>query len=160
MIIAILFSKNNSPLSRAIRWITKSPVSHVSIQANLFDIPLVMEATLLGVRMVERSKWADDNELVESYRVEVLESSFRWALLALNERYDVLGLLGFIPVMVGRSLGLLWRNPLVSPSATVCSELVTRVLHVTPGFFDVDPEQVTPEDLRRICKEYLGPSLI
>jgi hypothetical protein len=155
----LLFSNSpNNPVSWLIRVITDSYVSHTAFAIEILGIPLVLEATWKGVEFTPFPNWLEHNRLVESYEVEVSDEVVKASILTLDAAYDVVGLLGYLPVLIGRSLGLLWRNPLASPRATVCSELVYRLLMDRPGFRGIDPEAVTPEDLRRLCAVNLEES--
>jgi len=159
MKVTVLFSNSpNNPVSWLIRTITDSFVSHTAFVVDIFGIPLVLEATWKGVEFTPFPNWLEHNRLIESYDADVPTEAVKAAILTLDAAYDVVGLLGYLPVLVGRSLGLLWRNPLASPKATVCSELVYRLLMDRPGFRGIDPETVTPEDLRRLCAVNLEES--
>jgi hypothetical protein len=65
----------------------------------------------------------------------------------LGEMYGYASLVGYIPVMVARWFGKKITNPLHSPHALVCSELVASM--GIEGLELLDPTDVTPEDIRQ-----------
>jgi hypothetical protein len=146
----IVFSTTNHLLSRAIRWLTSSQVSHCSIHAEMAGVPVVIEATIGGVRIIPLSKWATGNTVVGSFepRLDMI-SGLAHAVEHVGDRYDYVGLLGYIPVLLARWLRLRCRNPLASPSAMVCAELILHLDHGgnVPEWRGLDPEATTPQDL-------------
>lgn len=151
----ILFTAGMNPLSFIIRVLTRSQVSHVAIKLELGGVEMISEAGLQGVRLRSYARWAEENRVVARFKAPVKDYAITRALLAMDERYDVVGLLGYLPVLLGRSLGLLWRNPWASPRATVCSEYATEFLAGVPGFASLDPEATTPQDLLDLCLRHL-----
>ncbi len=57
----VVFTKNNSPMSKAIRWVLNEPVSHVAV---IFDDKLVFQANLLGVHVGWADTFLKKNEVV------------------------------------------------------------------------------------------------
>lgn len=151
--IRIGFSTTNAPLSRLIRWLTKSAVSHTWLvyYDEDFGQDMVLEATLTGVRLVPYDVFKRHNKLVTEVRpVTVplqagLAEVGRW----LGAHYDFGGLLGMAVVLLGRSLKRRWRNPLRSSRAMFCSELVAVALKASkyPGTDSWVPSQVDPDTL-------------
>ena len=152
--IRVLFStQQTNPVSRIIRWFTKSRVSHATLL--YFDTDwggdFVMEATEGGVKITPFLKFSAKNDLVRIFTPKqpldagLTEAANNW----LGDQFDYIGLLGMILVYLGHIFRMTWRNPFASPHAMFCSEFVARVLKWSeyPGTEDMDPTSVSPEDL-------------
>ena len=152
MEIRIIFSTSSSWLSKLIRWVTRSKVSHASICVIAQGLPiLVLQSTVGGVQAMSRTRWNRGNRVIKEFRSKI-PVSLEHACRLLGERYDYVGLIGYIPVLLGRWLGKKVKNPLASPRALVCAEFV---LHLSQGqipeWKGLDPEGTTPEDLLEVC---------
>lgn len=131
-----VYSTTEWPLSKAIRVLTKSPVSHCSIWLTVYGVPLVLQASIGGVKFACREEWLKHNKVVKvrRFRLDVTRG-LQSAIGLLNARYDYVALLGYPLVMLARWFGRKIKNPLASASAQVCSEFL---LHVDA--FDEVPE--------------------
>jgi len=150
----LVFTASNDLLSRSIRWFTKGRASHVAIGAQLFDVPVLIHATIGGVQVSPRVKWMRGRILVAEYAFTHSSGvDVAGAVKKLGERYDYVGLLGFIPVLIARWFGVRVRNPFASASAVVCSELVLRadVNNNVKEWRGMDPERASPVDLLEAC---------
>jgi hypothetical protein len=148
------FSTTDALLSRLIRRLTRSRVSHAWLVYRDvdFDREMVMEAVGAGFRIVPLDKFARHNRIVEivtpRYSIdEGLKAAVDW----LGEGYDRRGLVGMALLLLFRALrrrtrGV--RNLIASPRALFCSEAVARACRASgyPGF-ERDPETTTPQDL-------------
>jgi hypothetical protein len=151
----LMFSTTNSWLSRIIRWATRSKVSHVSIGTSMQGVPVVIEASGLGVRIYPRKRWAKSRTVVAEARFYVdISDEIPYAIEFVGDRYDYAGLIGFLVVLPLRWLGRKVKNPLGSSRAFICSELPLRLdrEHRIPEWEGLDPETTTPEDLLRLCR--------
>lgn len=153
--ITLIFSTGSSFASRLIRWVTRSPVSHVSLGIEWYGYPLVLEASLGGVIPKSRVKWERSNKIVKEYLLDnVVSEDLSEVVGSLNQKYDYIGLLGYIPVLLYRWLGKRIKNPLSSAKSVVCSEFVLSLdpdRDKIPEWKDLDPETTTPKDLFDIC---------
>jgi hypothetical protein len=142
-------------LSWAVRAVTGRPYSHVGIILDGEDavrgLSVVLEASNVGVRFVPLQDYALANILVKTITpsrpiglgVDAMISS-------LGIRYDALGLVGEGWVVAcQRWLHKAVRNPLRSPHAMWCSELVALVLRAAgyPGAMALDPFSAAPADI-------------
>ena len=148
------FSTTDALLSRLIRRITGSKVSHaflVYFDVD-FDREMVMEAVGAGFRIVPLDKFAKHNRIVAIVRPRhPIDEGLRAAVDWLGEGYDAPGLVGMALLLAFRALrrrARRARNLLASRRALFCSEAVARACRACryPGF-DRDPEATTPQDL-------------
>lgn len=153
--MTIVFSTSSGWLSTIIKWFTKSRTSHSMIGIEIHGIPALIHATMGGVQITPRKKWFKDSILIAEYRIlKDLEDGFKHAFSHLGDHYDYVGLLGYIPVMIGRWFGRKVKNPFASASAVVCSEFVLHLDHdhVIGTWKGLDPERTSPQDLLDICR--------
>jgi MYXO-CTERM domain-containing protein len=148
------FSTTDAILSRLVRWLTRSQVSHaflVYFDVD-FDREMVMEAVGAGFRIVPLDKFATHNRIVEIVTPRhSIDEGLRAAVEWLGESYDAPGLVGMAVLLAFRALRRrtrTMRNLIASPRALFCSEAVARACLACryPGF-DRDPETTTPQDL-------------
>jgi len=153
--ITIIFSTSTSILSRLIRRFTRSQTSHTAIGTEMHGVPVVIEATVGGVRIFPRARWQRGRPIVAEARCLLdLERGLAHAIEHVGDRYDYKGLVGNLFVLIARWLGKKIKNPLASPKAVICSELVLHLDHEghVPEWKGLDPEATTPEDLLRLCR--------
>lgn len=148
------FSTTDALLSRLVRWLTRSEVSHaflVYFDVD-FDRDMVMEAAGAGFRIVPLDKFARHNRIVEIVTPRhPIDEGLKAAVDWLGEGYDAPGLVGMGFLLAFRALRRRTRrvrNLIASRRALFCSEAVARACRACryPGF-DRDPETTTPQDL-------------
>jgi len=152
----LLFATTNKPLSRLLRWVMGSRVSHVAIGMSWEDVPVVVEATTGGVTNSPREAWAKTHILVTEYKFKSgVAVDLSEAVAKLGTAYDYVGLAGYLVVLFGRRLGRKLKNPLASEKAMVCSEFVLCLDKdgSIPEWKGLDPEATTPEDLLVLCEK-------
>ncbi len=147
--INICFSTTDGFSSRAIRWVTRSTVSHalITYRSATLGRVMVLEAVGRGFHMVPWAHWKQHNTLVARFSLKVAPSRQVQALHtltdSLGQQYDSLSLLGFLL----RRWRKRARNPFDNATKLICSEVVARLLQsVSLKGFD-DAGQWTPEDL-------------
>lgn len=158
---SIVFSTTQGPISRAIRFLTRSPVSHCGIGIRVFGLDAVLHADLFGVVLTPRARYARENKvLAEHLAPELSEERLQKAIALLDLPYDYAGLFGHLPVLIGRWFQRKIRNPFRDPNRLVCSELVVRVFAESDERLQsLDPEEATPEDvLEAVAERY--PSVV
>jgi hypothetical protein len=147
------FSTTNGWLSRLVRRMTRSRVSHAFLV--YFDVDferdMVMEAVGAGFRVVPLDKFARHNTIVRIFTPRHrIEGGLKAAVDWLGDVYDAPGLFGMFLLLLARSLRIRFRtgNLLGKSRALFCSEAVVRACRAAgyPGF-PFDPETTTPEDL-------------
>lgn len=157
--ITVIFSTPRwraNPFASLIRWLTRSRVSHASIGLVLADVPVVVQATIGGVKVTTRTKFEKQSKIVAEFRVlQDVQGGVQHAVHLIGEHYDYIGLLGYAVVL------LTWRwfkkrlkNPLASPTALVCSEFVLRVNQdgKITEWVGLDPEATTAQDILLRCR--------
>ena len=142
------FSTTGGWLSRIIRRMTGSPVSHsfVVYHSAVFGKDMVLEASGHGFRIMSWRRFDKENKLVAMYRLKVPDEVLHQALGKLADRlgdaYDTLSLFGYLL----RKWFRLKRVPFDSRKKLVCSEAVALFLGWCGMRFD-DVGVVTPQIL-------------
>ncbi len=148
------FSTTDALLSRLIRRLTRSSVSHAWLVYRDvdFDREMVMEAVGAGFRIVPLDKFAQHNRIVEIVTPRhPIDEGLKAAVDWLGEGYDAKGLVGMALLLLLRAFRRRTRrarNLIASPRALFCSEAVARACRACayPGF-ERDPETTSPQDL-------------
>lgn len=145
----IIFSVKPTLLSGAIRRVTASKVSHVCFGLTIANVPVIVEAGLTGVVMVNEALWMSRGNVVvgESYLPNTHRPDVGVLLSFLGAPYDVRGFLSLGWALVLKEwLRRKVRAPGASPHALICSELIVRCMASTgrEPWSRVDPEAVTP----------------
>lgn len=142
------FSTTGGWLSRMIRRITGSPVSHsfVVYKSAAFGQDMVLEASGQGFRVMAWRRFDKENKLVAMYRIKLADPVLHQALGKLAERlgdaYDGLSLIGYLL----RKWFRLKRVPFDSRKKLICSEAVAIFLGWCGMPFE-DVGVVTPQML-------------
>lgn len=156
MNFSIVFSSSGTFLSRTIRTLTRSKVSHCCVCIDFQGERCVIEADWSGVVVTPLKKFKEESVVeCEFFPGVDLPGS---AVESLGVPYDYLGLLGFVVVLMGRMLGKKWKNPSSGPSRVFCSESVVRILADAsfPGASSLDPDMMSPQDVLEFCQETMG----
>lgn len=152
--VHIGFSTTGGWLSRIIRRMTGSPVSHsfVVYHSSAFGKDMVLEASGKGFRVMAWRRFDTENKLVAMYRLKADEALVREALGKLADRlgdaYDTLSLFGYLL----RKWFRLKRVPFDSRKKLVCSEAVALFLGWCGMPFD-DVGVVTPKVLLDLAED-------
>ena len=152
--VFLVFSTTEWPLSKAIRALTKSKVSHCSIWFSVFGVELVLQASVGGVKFALANEWSKHNKIIRKFRFNVdVTRGIQSALTLLNQKYDYIALLGYIPVMIAHWFGIKTKNWLASPNAVVCSEFILHVdaFDQIPEWSELEWETTTPQQLLDAC---------
>lgn len=155
--ISIGFSTTNKIVSRLIRWLTKSTVSHSFIVFDWMGRKMVLEAGFSGVGIIPLNRFiADGNEIVEIIDLPGVNlDDLLPALDDMGEKYDFGGLLGGIFPIIGKWFKQKWHNPWNNTKALFCSELIVTWLQ-SIGFepaSNLVAEDVSPDRLLKFLKE-------
>ena len=152
------FSTTNRFLSKVIRWITRSKVSHTWLlyYDDDFDCDMVMEATIEGFRLIPFESFKVKNIAIELFTPKhSLAAGFKAAGKKLGSKYDVKGLFGAIVPIIGKWFSRKWHNPFHSSKALFCSEAMVDVMKDSsyPGWESFEPEDINPQALRDFFAE-------
>jgi hypothetical protein len=158
----LVFTTSSHWLSKTVRWMTNSITSHVCLGTEIFGEPVLIHSALdgdtgrNGVQITPRSRWLENNVIVAEYAIiPDVTDNMRPMIKLLCERYDKMGLLGYVIVIVARYLGKKIMNPLASARAYVCSRYVLKLDPggtLIPEWKGLDPEKTTPHDLLQLCR--------
>lgn len=139
----ILFTKNNSVVSKLICGITKEPISHCAIQVGRF----VIQSNFRGVHVVGLDSFIKHNNIEFFISVAFDKEKLLTSLEKhLGHWYDTLGLLYLalkylFPFLPKKNL---WQNS----GMYLCTEFVTDIL------FEKPDSMITPYQLYLKLKEY------
>ena len=148
----LLFTTTGSWISRLIRKLTSSSVSHSALGLEWGGVPVILEADWNGVVLKVRSVWETQVKVIAEYEV-LPRLELNRALSHIGARYDYRGLLGFLWVLVAKRLGKRLNNKLASSKAMICSEFIVRLGQgVIEGWGQFDPETTSPADLHSWCE--------
>ena len=151
MTTSILFSKTKSPISRFIRWITKSEASHCAFlyYDGDFQCMMVMEADWYGFGLIPFTRWRAANTVIDSFPMELDEGLRYVAREYIGSLYDYGGAIGTMFVRFLRFLGRKVKNPLHASRSVFCSEAAVIAMQKQgiAGADLLDPAATTPGDL-------------
>lgn len=148
--ISLVWTKNNSVLSRFIRWIFGEPCSHF---AYLLDEKLVFHSNLVGVHLTWFDWFKDKNELVHRVDLDLTlpeqeELYLKILKLFRSGKYDYgamfyFGISGLLHKIFGRTMPS--KNAWGSENAWMCEELFLPLSEQIqlPASLDI----ITPERL-------------
>jgi len=133
---------------------------------EIFGEPVLLHSAIdgesgrTGVQITPRSKWLEDNIIVAEYEViPDVTPNMGPMIRLLCEKYDKLGLVGYVIVIMAKWLGKKIMNPLASAKALVCARYVLKLDpngELIPEWKRLDAEKTTPHDLLVLCR--VGPS--
>jgi hypothetical protein len=146
----LVFTSSDALISRLIRKVTGSEVSHVALRLSLEEVPVFLHADVGGVKIVAQEAFfaSRTERYVFAFKERV---SPKLAVAYIGARYDYVGLLWNLFRIMTKWLGYAWHRPLQSPQALVCSEFIARL--GLASFVGLDPENTTPQDLLEVCKK-------
>lgn len=149
--IIIGLSQDNLPVSRLIRWFTRSKVNHAYViyHDSAIEEYIIMEASFSGYTIVPYRQWKKKrHELVHFVCKKDLSSGLKVMANFLGAPYDFTSALG---LAFRRWFGKWFRNPFKNPKKLHCSEAIAKMLN-TCGYSVGDPDSVTPGDIYDFCK--------
>jgi hypothetical protein len=158
VLVGFSTARSWNPLSALIRWVTGSSCSHAWLLYDDEDLRMLMVMeSHITFQLVPYEAWLKSNRVVALYHPgHDLNPGLRELALRLGSYYDVGGLLGVLPVKLGRwlkatfrGLRLRVRNPWNSSGALFCSEAVAFALQASdfPGAQRLERTSVSPQEL-------------
>lgn len=156
--IWVVFTKDDTWLSRVIQWVTRGRMSHALL---LWEDPrlgwLRMEADWDGYHIRPSQHGPGAAFVLKGRRLAsnwvaipiAQEGILAHCAKHLGRPYDYPGALGFLAVALGRLLKKAWKNPLQHPSAMFCSEAIAEGLKEAghSRFQTLDPGTASPQDV-------------
>jgi hypothetical protein len=150
--ISLVFTAKRNIVSKVICAITGSRTSHVAFCFEVASTQVFLHANVGGVQISPRAKFLKKNKIVDEYVfVDSYDVNLTDAVNHIGERYDYVGVFGFIPVLVARWIGRKIKNPIASPNAMVCSEFIIKGVKLGE-WAAMDPECTTPGDILKACE--------
>jgi len=161
--ITIGFSTTNKLISRFIRWITRSPVSHawIAFDDHCLQTRLVMQAESWGYEVRPWKRWKRENTLVAEFEPTgpPLEENLVWIAQFLGAKYDYRSA---IWSGLWRWFGRWVRGKFHTPGKLMCAEATIRFLlhrELYSSLAHFDPEVTNPKRLMdRVFELALGYS--
>jgi len=156
--INVCFSTTDSLISKIVRWITRSEVSHcmITYRDETFDRVMVLEADWFGFSNVPWSVWKRKNTLLE--RHSIIKVDEQKTTISLSKLVDYLGsgydYKGIISLSLRRFLKR-FKNPFQSSSKLFCSESVVMFLEDF-GVVSDDCSSYTPQDVLELVRNNEG----
>ena len=158
--VRVVFTASSKVSSRIIRWLTRSPVSHVYIEYEsvLWGGRWAAEATKGGVRKVIAKKARHD--VYAEFRCKFdVERGLAAVSKYFGEDYDYIGVAIFGALIVlGRWFSVKVKSPFRSSKSQFCSEFVTRFFKGArlEGVAGWDVGKSSPGRLYRFCEKNTG----
>ena len=147
--IIVGFSRNNKILSKLIRIVTRSSVSHVYVR-----IPsgianpeyMVYQASGLAVNAEGYGHFQTHAEIRAEFTAEFADADFllveSFLMQQLDKPYSIKQLIGMLYVIAAKTCGFRVKNPFSdSDHSYICVEYVAKALGITGA------EEMTPDDL-------------
>lgn len=151
--VKVVFTASQTWFGKAIRWFTKSRVSHVFVEFPVWGQDCAIEATVGGTRLVLASK-ARHNVVAEyKFKEGISKTTLTHMMQHLGTPYDYTGvlLIAWMKIMWSwlkvKSRAISW-----SSKALKCSELVFMFLYEAGVKVDSEKELVSPEDVLKTCE--------
>jgi hypothetical protein len=151
--IRIGFStRRKNPVSRVIRWVSKSRFSHAWIvyYHPIYHCDVVVEADAHGIVELSYGRFRSMNDdVLEMLPPDDVSLDHGMTGLGptLGTPYDYGSLIGRAWVYLGKWLGRKVRNPLRNVKKDCCVEHAYKLLQCSGQLLGVDPEQESPQDL-------------
>lgn len=151
--ITIAFFSSNELISKIIRFLTNSKVSHSAIGLELDGVKYFLHADTKGVNLVSRSNFLKEDYLIDEFEViPNIEEEVFCGLRYIGKKYDYTGLVGFLPMMLFRIFGIKITNILNNKSSYFCSEFIVDIdkFSKIKEFSGIKPGETSPKDLYKI----------
>lgn len=145
--ITVAFSQNKKILSRIIRLLTHSDVSHALIIVKYYGEYMAFHASGLSVGYVNLREFAEHgSKLMYSVDIpldEMKEGRIKKRCARLcGKNYGWATLFGYGLVLLAKSIGIRIKNPWADGKHTyICTELIGELLGIA------DAENMTPDEL-------------
>lgn len=143
MIVRVVATRSNTPISWLIRLITNSPYSHLGIKLNN---KFMIDADWGGVKIRKLPKKYDEF-IVNNISIDNFKIGNRWLMNQRGKSYDFLGVISTaIYNMFGKKRT---KNNLHDPDKYTCSEYVFRYFEEmnTALLYNVDSANFQPSHL-------------
>lgn len=158
MKVRVGFSRTNTFISKAIRIITKSEVSHVylRIEDEFLGVPLILHSDKHpGVCVVHAPIFEADNQIIAEFEIEakLLDYSIRKNFSLLGKEYDRWRLFAWAWVIAfSRWMKRKLQDPTEDPRKLICVDFVLLILNAAK-VTNLQPGTMTPKDLYQFFQE-------
>jgi hypothetical protein len=160
MLVTVGFSHANNLFSKLIMWLTNSAISHCYVR---LPNDIVFQASGLTVNEQAYEYFITYETVLREVQVELTDEQFaaaeKFRLESLGKPYSMAELIGFIPILLLRKVGIKLKNPLSDGSkAYVCVKLVAQYIGVNDKAENMYPQDLSDFiDLHFLKKPYKAP---
>lgn len=136
--------------------IDEAPFDHAYIRVKLDKLQreIVFQSIAIGIQIVSVTEFETLSQPIEEYELDVSEEQFisllQFCIDNSGKSYGLLAVIGLgIAKLLGK-IGIKINNPFGEgkTSSEFCSEVITSALdNIDPKDFNLDPDNVSPEDL-------------
>lgn len=142
------------PYSWLIKWVDKTPYSHVYIKfySSTADEWIIYQASHASVNFFNEKYFVESNDVIDEFPFKLEETDWhnalKFAIQHVGAPYGVKQVLGI-------GLGILFgKNPFKDGSQSyVCSELIQCMIDLPTG---IDPDEVRPIDIHHYLEMHDG----
>jgi hypothetical protein len=156
--LTVGFSRSPRLLSKIIRWVEGSEVSHVYIKfrSDFLERDIIYEASGTEVKFVNEFTFLKRSEVIAEFDLSIPVQEYRravqYAMDQVGKPYGFLSLIGLGLVKVANKFGYRTKNVFKDGNrAYICSELTAEVLETFMTLpTEIPVEYLTPTDLYKI----------
>lgn len=158
MNVIIGFSRPNSFKLHGllIEKIDDAPFDHAYMRVTMskIDRELIFQSIAVGVQIVSEKQFRSISTPVEEYALDITDEQFinliRFCIDNAGKPYGILDVIGLGIARILQKLGLKAKNPFNQGNKNAfCSQLIAEALkNIDPNDFNIDPDNVSPRNLR------------
>lgn len=154
VIMVVGFSTTNSWISRAIRWGSRSEVSHSYMRFSIAGEEIILHADYRGIEALGMKRFCSKNTVVMEFVVDLpWQPLIAEIVEELGTPYDFLGLLGQVIMNFGNLIGKNWDNPFQDEYLWYCSEFCAYLLSLAGEPLPAKPSAISPKVLLTIMQK-------
>jgi hypothetical protein len=140
--------------------------AYLKFNSSSLNRDIIYQATATGVDFIGSALWLKKTQPVEEYELDISPDNYKILLQFCIDNagipYGFLGVLGEGFVDLAAKFGKTINNPFNDGlSSEFCSEVVVRCLAtVDPAQFNLDPDNISPNDLNILIKKLGIPRIL
>jgi hypothetical protein len=164
LIIGFSKPKNRLPiigyaLSKLIQFFEGTNFSHayISWYSKSLDRVLFYEAVGGGVRFQNKEYFDNYVEIVEEYKIPVVDSKKIVSLCidSLNKKYGILEIIGIGYRLIMAKIGIKVKNPFINNQTYFCTEMAFEILKTQNAELKFDKQDISVKELNELIKQWL-----
>jgi len=133
--------------------------AYLRLTSSFLERDIIYQATSKGVDFIGSTLWLKNTRPVEEYELDITPDNYKTLIQFCIDNagvpYGFLGVFGAGIRKIVAKFGKTINNPFNDGlSSEFCSEIVTRCLDtIDPAQFDLNPDNITPNDLNILLKK-------